>query len=113
MKSKRGNASTLYRLHFRRRSVSATSGMVWAHAAKWVFRQTPKARHAGNGCTGFEVNTRRPPYAAKEALEASTGGEWEMLVLWSRPAQDGEGEGSRKGKNPWRNGWPSSDRQTD
>jgi len=37
-----GTGGVLYRLHFRRRPVSATSGMIWAHTAKWVFRQTPK-----------------------------------------------------------------------
>ena len=103
----------LYRVHFRRRPISATSGMIWAHTAKWVFRQTPDKSDAGYGYIGFEVSTRRHPYAAKEALEAATGKDWEMRVLWSRPANDGEGEGPKTGKNPWRNGWPTTDRPTD
>ncbi len=103
----------LHCVHFRRWPVAATSGMIWAHAAKWVFSQTPKPRHAENGYTGFEVSTRRHPYAAKEALEAATGKDWEMRVLWSCPANDGEGEGRKTGKNPWRNGWPTTDQPTD
>ncbi|WP_353391068.1 hypothetical protein [Ruegeria sp. HU-ET01832] len=103
----------LYRLHFRRRTTSATSGMIWANAASWVFRQTPKPRHAEGGYTGFEIETLQHPIEAKLALEKATGGIWEMHLLQSRPAESGEGEGICKGENPWKNGWPESDFQTD
>ncbi len=102
----------LYQIQFQRRPVSVTSGMAWAHAAKWVFRQTPTKCDGDFGFIAFEVSTRRQPYAAKEALEAATGKEWEMRVLSSRTSTPGEGEGPRTGRNPWRNGWPTSDQPT-
>ncbi len=107
------NRARLYRLHFRRRTVSATSGMIWANAASWVFRQTPKPRYAEGGNTGFEIETLQHPVEAKVALEKATGVIWEVFLLHSRPAESGEGEGIYKGENPWRNGWPVSDYQTD
>ena len=103
----------IYRVKFRRRPVSATSGMVWAHAAKWVFRQTPERSDTDFGFIAFEVYTHRHPYAVKEALEAATGKKWEMHVLWSRTALQNEGEGPRETKNIWRNGWPTTDQPTD
>ena len=103
----------IYRLHFRRRHVSATSGMVWANAASWVFRQKPKPRHGGGGFTGFEVETLQHPIEAKRALENATGGSWEMILLQSRTAKNSEGEGPDKGGNPWKDGWPVTNPQID
>lgn len=99
-------SSRLYRLHFKRRPVSATSAMIWANAASWVFRQKPHPRHGENGFTGFEVETRQHPIAAKQALEKATGKPWEMFLLWSRPVESNEGEGPITGENPWEDGWP-------
>jgi hypothetical protein len=96
----------LYRLHFRRKGGGGTKPMIWAHAASWVFRQKPNPRHGEGGFTGFEVETLQHPIHAKQALEEATGTEWEMLLLWTRSAKEGEGEGPRKGENPWKNGWP-------
>ena len=102
----------LYRLrfHFPRFVPSAASHMIWASAAGWVFRQKPVPAYRGDRRIGLEVETLRHPILAKRALEEATGRDWQMELVWTRPACADDGEGPDIGQNPWKDGWP---RRTD